>query len=634
MILFNLSMSPAEEKLLMSPFSSSTSVAAGGIPEELSRIRRQIEKLRISSSVFIGLEVGKGYLHAAELGGEEKVVLHKKATKGNTARVALNWLASYPQKNMKVIAASIAGFKDPQKLASQLWLKEDIVPYIMKGRGRTPDERVKSAAYVVAQQFNDDNSFSVNINSRNEVEIAHLVTLEDYAKTVPAGEFARLLELAKSFRGKRLTFISATPQGGGVALMRHALIRLFRLLGVNARWFVLEDRREIFEITKRKFHNVLQDVAAPATRLNEGDKEMLEAWWADNAELFRDIVKDTDVVIIDDPQPAGLVPHIRKINPRAKIIYRSHIHLMASLVDEPGTAQHTTWSFIWQKIKSADSFVAHPVKEFVPKKVSSRKVVFMPPATDPLDGLNKKLNAWQLSYYLKIFNKMLLESGQTPLSAKRPCIIQIARFDPSKGIPDVITSYRMLCARFTREGKATPQLVVAGNSSVDDPDGIPVYNLITSMLQQDRYAAFAEGVKVVKLPHYDQILNAILRASHIALQLSYKEGFEVKVSEALAQGKPVIAYRTGGIPLQVKHGINGYLVKLGSATQVTDRLYELLTDEQKYQKMSQAAEKEVSPDVWTVPNAINWLFMANELLEKGKFEGNGQYIRDLILRNT
>jgi hypothetical protein len=39
-------------------------------------------------------------------------------------------------------------------------------------------------------------------------------------------------------RKMKFAFFSSTPQGGGVALMRHALIRLFRIVGVDCKWYV------------------------------------------------------------------------------------------------------------------------------------------------------------------------------------------------------------------------------------------------------------------------------------------------------------------------------------------------------------------------------------------------------------
>src|SRR5437588_13058830 len=78
---------------------------------------------------------------------------------------------------------------------------------------------------------------------------------------------------------------------------------------------------------------------------------------------------------------------------------------------------------------------------FIPDDVPAEKIFYMPATTDPLDGLNKPLTEDQLSTYLKLFNALLLQEGQTPLDEQRPYIVQIARFDPSKGIPDVIETY-------------------------------------------------------------------------------------------------------------------------------------------------------------------------------------------------
>ena len=56
------------------------------------------------------------------------------------------------------------------------------------------------------------------------------------------------------------------------------------------------------------------------------------------------------------------------------------------------------------------------------------------------------------------------------------------------------------------------------------------------------------------------VVNAMQRASTVVLQKSLREGFGLTVSEALWKGKPVIGGATGGIPIQVLDGINGYLV--------------------------------------------------------------------------
>jgi trehalose synthase len=69
-------------------------------------------------------------------------------------------------------------------------------------------------------------------------------------------------------------------------------------------------------------------------------------------------------------------------------------------------------------------------------------------------------------------------------------------------------------------------------------------------------------------------INALQRASAVVVQKSIKEGFGLTVSEALWKGRPVVASAVGGIPLQVKHGYNGLLVRSveGAATAIRQLL--------------------------------------------------------------
>ena len=99
-------------------------------------------------------------------------------------------------------------------------------------------------------------------------------------------------------------------------------------------------------------------------------------------------------------------------------------------------------------------------------------------------------------------------------------------------------------------------------------------------------------------------LNNILSHCHFAMQLSIREGFEVKVSEALHKGKPVVASRAGGIPLQIRHGQNGFLVKPGDSSSAAYYMHQLYTDHELYQKMSEFAKKSVSDEVSTVGIAL------------------------------
>ena len=130
------------------------------------------------------------------------------------------------------------------------------------------------------------------------------------------------------------------------------------------------------------------------------------------------------------------------------------------------------------------------------------------------------------------------------------------------------------------------------------------------------------------------VLNALLSNARIALQLSTREGFEVKVSEALHTGKPIIASRTGGIPLQVEHGKSGYLVEPGDNGQVAQHLYDLYTDEGLYRTMSEYAKGHVSDEVGTVGNAAAWLYLAVMYSRGIKIKPNGAWLNDLARQAT
>ena len=56
-------------------------------------------------------------------------------------------------------------------------------------------------------------------------------------------------------------------------------------------------------------------------------------------------------------------------------------------------------------------------------------------------------------------------------------------------------------------------------------------------------------------------MNAFQRCSDVVIQKSLREGFGIVVSEALWKGRPVVAGRAGGIPLQLEDGKEGFLVE-------------------------------------------------------------------------
>lgn len=87
----------------------------------------------------------------------------------------------------------------------------------------------------------------------------------------------------------------------------------------------------------------------------------------------------------------------------------------------------------------------------------------------------------------------------------RDYIVQIARFDPSKGIPNVIDSYarfRKLC-QGNVDNDEVPQLLICGHGAVDDPDASIIYDQIIQLIH-GKYAEYVKDIVVMRCPPSDQ----------------------------------------------------------------------------------------------------------------------------------
>ncbi len=83
----------------------------------------------------------------------------------------------------------------------------------------------------------------LTVGYHNEVQLdvqgrAKLTTPEDYEKSVRPPTWRAVNKYITSVKERhlRFAFFSATPQGGGVALMRHALLRFLRQFGLRVEW--------------------------------------------------------------------------------------------------------------------------------------------------------------------------------------------------------------------------------------------------------------------------------------------------------------------------------------------------------------------------------------------------------------
>ena len=343
-----------------------------------------------------------------------------------------------------------------------------------------------------------------------------MAKLDEYIPIVGQSVVDDLRLLAQRLEGKIIQHINSTPVGGGVAEILNRMVPLLKELGVDSRWDVIKGGEQFFEVTK-KFHNALHG------RVEEITQRDFDIFMETSQKNIEEVNTYGEIVFVHDPQPIALIR--KKSN--NKWIWRCHVD-----VSNPN---QKVWKFLMDFIVNYDSAVFSaptfsqavlPIRQFL-----------ISPSIDPLSDKNKELSP-------EIIDSVLKKYG---ILKNKPILTQISRFDRLKDPVGVIEVYRQV------KKYIDCQLVLAGGTAEDDPEGIKVLEEVREKAEQDK------DIHVLLLLHSDIEVNALQRASTIIIQKSLKEGFGLTVAEALWKAKPVVASNVGGIPLQIKHKYSGLL---------------------------------------------------------------------------
>jgi starch synthase len=92
---------------------------------------------------------------------------------------------------------------------------------------------------------------------------------------------------------------------------------------------------------------------------------------------------------------------------------------------------------------------------------------------------------------------------------------------------------------------------------------------------------------ITSLPH-DEIM-AEMRRHHVLVLPSLFEGFGLVLTEAMANGLPIIATSHTAAPDIIQDGVEGYVIPIRSADAIEEKLVELREDEKARQAMGAAA---------------------------------------------
>lgn len=417
---------------------------------------------------------------------------------------------------------------------------------------------------------------------------------------------------SRSLSGRSVINVNSTGKGGGVAEMLIWLLGYVRGAGIDAHWYVVNGSPLFFSVTKR-LHNMLHGYPGDGQGLTEHDMEEYRSVLEGNAADLRSSVSKGDVVILHDPQTAGLVPAMKAVG--ATVIWRCHVG-----TETRNDITDDAWNFISGYIGEADAIIFSR-DEFVPEAIDRRKLLIVPPSIDPFATKNRPMSdsrARAILAHTGILrrngdgdstefvraddstdrvNRMadIIQTGPSP-EPDLQTVVQVSRWDRLKDMQGLMEAFAEHV-----DGDRTSRLVLAGpvvTGVADDPEGGKVLTECTERWRELPHFERSR-IQLVCLPMVDieenaAIVNALQTHATLVVQKSLEEGFGLTVTEAMWKGRPVVASAVGGIQDQIVHGESGLLISDPSSHKETgSAIQSVLDDDSLASKLGSGARERV-----------------------------------------
>ena len=405
-----------------------------------------------------------------------------------------------------------------------------------------------------------------------EVEVPTL-PLDRFEAVIGRERTERLQSAAKSarevFAGRTLWNVNSTATGGGVAEMLQVLVGYALGADLDVRWAVIGGEPDFYAITKR-IHNHIHGAPGDGGPLEETEAGQYGTVMAANASLLLERVRHNDVVLLHDPQTAGLVPALEAAG--AKVIWRCHIG-----ADISNEYTQRAWEFLRPHLAGAHAVVFSRA-QYVPPWIPPEQVNIIPPSIDPFSPKNQEMDddtvrsilaqigviTWPAPASPATFTRrdgsvgevvrtaVIVRSGPPP-EAEAPMVIQVSRWDRLKDMPGVMRGFADHVG-----GRGDAHLALIGPSVAgvtDDPEGQEVLDECIAMWR-DLPTEVRTHVQLVCLPMDDvdenaAMVNAVQRHASVIAQKSLAEGFGLTVAEGMWKGRPMVGSAVGGIQDQL-----------------------------------------------------------------------------------
>ena len=408
------------------------------------------------------------------------------------------------------------------------------------------------------------------------------VSIDRLAPIVGSERTAKLQSLARQAKaalaGRTVLNVNATAAGGGVAEMMQVLLAYARGSGINSRWIVIQGEPDFFAITKR-IHNGLHGSIGDGGPLGRIERACYERVLGENAKALKALIRHGDIVILHDPQTAGLIKDVQQAG--AICVWRCHIG-----TDNPNAQVDRSWDFLRSYLEGADAYVFTRA-DYVPRWMDPGRTHIIQPSIDAFSAKNVVMSRSDVEAILGYvgltksdgnssappftrsngslgrINRFsdIMQTGPPP-PAQAPLVVQVSRWDRLKDMAGVMEGFARYADRLKDAHLMLVGPVVTGVA--DDPEGGEV---LAECVDQWRQLPdlVRHRVHLATLPLTDRdenaaIVNAIQRHAAVVVQKSIAEGFGLTVTEAMWKARPIVASAVGGIPDQIVDGQHGLLL--------------------------------------------------------------------------
>lgn len=419
-----------------------------------------------------------------------------------------------------------------------------------------------------------------------------------------------LQKARKQLAGRTVWNVNSTATGGGVAEMLQTLLAYERGCGFDSRWVVIQGDPHFFSITKR-LHNHLHGSLGDSGSLADEERNHYVHILHQQAKELCARIRPQDIVLLHDPQTAGLIPTLRDTG--ARVIWRCHIG-----ADRRNKETTQAWTFLRPYLADAHAFIFSR-RAFAPHWLESRQVSVIPPSIDAFAVKNQPMSPAVARAILTRIGVLQANGGRgkpwftrldgstsfvqrqakvtynshlpTPTT---PLIVQVSRWDRLKDMLGVMQGFARTLPKLQNA-----HLLLAGPDVwgvTDDPEGIEVLSECISEWHQLPEAA-RDRIMLVCLPMDDieenaAMVNALQRHATIVIQKSLQEGFGLTVTEAMWKERPVVASAVGGIQEQIINGEHGLLLEDPSDLNAFgDALQQLLADQLLARQLGRQARR-------------------------------------------